>query len=144
MTGDSTADTVASAQTGKNAVENNSLNKKGCSLDPLACREPLIEGGGIRGGGISAKTPTGSKGNVLKVQDGSNKPTTINDRQFSGHALERMQKQGITPSFVDNAIKPENAIKGKVPGTTAYHDKVNNITIKVNENTGRIVTDEFG
>lgn len=81
---------------------------------------------------------------MLKVQEGSNKPTTINDRQFSGHALERMQKQGITPSVVDNAIKPENAVKGKVPGTTAYHDKVNNITIIVNENTGRIVTVDFG
>ncbi|WP_281279610.1 hemagglutinin repeat-containing protein [Yersinia hibernica] len=145
LTGDSTADTVAGAQAGKNAVENNALgNKKGCGLDPLACRDPLIEGGGIRGSGISAKTPTGSKGNVLKVQDGSNKPTTINDRQFSGHALDRMQKQGITPSVVENAIKPENAVKGKAPGTTAYHDKVNNITIIVNENTGRIVTVDFG
>ncbi|MGM7914791.1 VENN motif pre-toxin domain-containing protein, partial [Yersinia enterocolitica] len=145
LTGNSTADTVAGAQAGKNAVENNALgNKKGCGLDPLACRDPLIEGGGIRGGGISAKTPTGSKGNVLKVQDGSNRPTTINDRQFSGHALDRMQKQGITPSVVENAIKPENAVKGKVPGTTAYHDKMNNITIIVNENTGRIVTVDFG
>ncbi|HHG9984187.1 TPA: VENN motif pre-toxin domain-containing protein, partial [Yersinia enterocolitica] len=110
LTSNSTADTVAGAQTGKNAVENNALgNKKGCGLDPLACRDSLIEGGGIRGGGISAKTPTGSKGNVLKVQDGSNRPTTINDRQFSGHALDRMQKQGITPTVVEGAIVPGNA-----------------------------------
>ncbi len=50
LAGGSTADAVAGAQAGKNAVENNNLSKKGCGLDPLACRNPLIEGGGIRGG----------------------------------------------------------------------------------------------
>ncbi len=95
-------------------------------------------------GEISAKTPTGSKGNPLIVPDGINKPTIIGNREFSGHSLDRMQKQGITPTVVDNAIKPENAVKGKVPGTTAYHDKTNNLTVIVDEKSGRVVTVDFG
>ncbi|MDM1545850.1 VENN motif pre-toxin domain-containing protein [Ignatzschineria indica] len=87
---------------------------------------------------VSASTPTGSKGNVLNIPDGINKPTTINDRQFSGHALDRMQRQGITPSTVESAINSQNAVVGKIPGTTAYHDKVNNITVITDTKSGRV------
>ncbi|MBS0057360.1 DUF4258 domain-containing protein [Yersinia sp. Marseille-Q3913] len=93
---------------------------------------------------ISAKTPTGSKGNPLVVPDGLNKPTAIGGRDFSGHALDRMQRQGITSSVVENAISPQNAVKGKIPGTTAYHDKINNVTVITNTKTGRVVTVDFG
>ena len=93
---------------------------------------------------VSASTPTGSKGNVLNIPDGTNKPTTINDRQFSGHALDRMQRQGITPSTVESAINSQNAVVGKIPGTTAYHDKVNNITVITDTKSGRVVTVDFG
>lgn len=32
----------------------------------------------------------------------------------------------------------------KVPGTTAYHDKTNNLTVIVDEKFGRVVTVDFG
>ncbi|WP_244866706.1 DUF637 domain-containing protein, partial [Photorhabdus heterorhabditis] len=93
---------------------------------------------------ISARTPTGSKGNPLNVPDGINKPTTIGNRDYSSHSLDRMQRQGITPTVVENAIKSENAVKGKIPGTMAYHDKTNNLTVIVDEKSGRVVTVDFG
>ena len=93
---------------------------------------------------ISAKTPTGSKGNPLNVIDGSNKPTIINNRDYSSHSLDRMQRQGITPTTVENAIRPENAVAGKRAGTTAYYDGNNNITVITDTKTGTVVTVDFG
>ncbi|MBS9422407.1 hypothetical protein [Photorhabdus caribbeanensis] len=93
---------------------------------------------------ISVKTPTGSKGNPLNVPDGINKPTTIGNRDYSSHSLDRMQRQGITPTVVENAIKSENAVKGKIPGTMAYHDKTNNLTVIVDEKSGRVIIVDFG
>ncbi len=93
---------------------------------------------------ISAKTPTGSKGNPLNIIDGQNKPKVIGNRDYSGHSLDRMQRQGITPSTVENAIRPENAVVGKRPGTTAYYDSKNNITVITDTKTGTIVTVDFG
>ncbi|MDU4176860.1 MAG: VENN motif pre-toxin domain-containing protein, partial [Serratia liquefaciens] len=93
---------------------------------------------------ISAKTPTGSKGNPLNVIDGSNKPTIINSRDYSSHSLDRMQRQGITPTSVENAIRPENAVVGKRPGTTAYYDGKNNITVITDTKSGTVVTVDYG
>ncbi|HFK6081293.1 TPA: VENN motif pre-toxin domain-containing protein [Enterobacter cloacae] len=93
---------------------------------------------------ISAKTPTGPKGNPLNVIDGQNKPAVIGNRDYSGHSLDRMQRQGITPTTVENAIRPENAVVGKRPGTTAYYDNKNNITVITDTNTGSVVTVDFG
>ncbi|WP_429072676.1 DUF637 domain-containing protein [Aeromonas veronii] len=93
---------------------------------------------------VSAKTPTGSKGRPLEVRDGTNSPSIIDARNYSGHALDRMQKQGITPTVVDNVMKPENAILGKRPGTTAYYDAANNITVIADSKTGTVVTVDFG
>lgn len=55
-----------------------------------------------------------------------------------------MQKQGITPATVENAIRPENAIAGKRQNTTAYYDRKNNITVITDTRTGTVVTVNFG
>lgn len=93
---------------------------------------------------ISAKTPTGSKGNPLNVPDGINKPVIIDNLNYSGHALDRMQRQGITPTAVNNAIKPENAVVGKRAGTTAYYDDKNNLTVITDTNSGTVITVDYG
>lgn len=86
----------------------------------------------------------GSRGNPLDVPDGTNAPANIGGRDFSGHALDRMRRQGITPSVVENTITPGNVIGGKVPGTTAYYDSVNHITVVTDTGSGRVVTADFG
>lgn len=93
---------------------------------------------------ISAKTPTGSKGNPLNVIDGSNKPAIINNRNYTSHSLDRMQRQGITPTSVENVIRPENAVVGKRPGKTAYYDGKNNITVITDSKSGTVLTVDYG
>jgi hypothetical protein len=53
-----------------------------------------------------------------------------------------MQQQGIMPSAVQSAISGD-PIVGKVPGTTAFYDPFNDLTVITNSN-GRVVTVDFG
>jgi RHS repeat-associated protein len=89
-------------------------------------------------------TPTGSKGNVLYVKPGTNVAKTINGRNFSGHALDNMQGQGIMPSVVENTIKNYKGIAGKYQGTTVYYNSNNNITVVTDSKSGNIVTVDYG
>ena len=91
-----------------------------------------------------ASTPVGSKNHRMKVPDHTNQPTTIGERDYSGHALDRMQSQGITPSSVENTITSGAKTNGKIPGTTAHYDKVNDMTVITNSDTGRVVTVDYG
>ncbi|QGY33109.1 hemagglutinin repeat-containing protein [Pantoea cypripedii] len=171
MASDSALGAGTGTVAGKNAVENNALSNdeeefeathgnrpvKTYQINPMGPKvldedgEPIKGGGrGILKGGeptesdISAKTPTGSKGNPLNIIDGSNKPVTINNRDYSSHSLDRMQRQGITPTAVENAARPENAVAGKRPGTTAYYDSDNNITVITDTKSGTVVTVDYG
>lgn len=86
-----------------------------------------------------ASTPVGRRGNPLGAVH-PNAPTVIGGRPFSGHAIDQMQARGIFPSAVDNAIRHGTHMPGKIPGTTAVHDKVNRITVILDSVTGRVVT----
>jgi RHS repeat-associated protein len=59
-----------------------------------------------------ASTPVGRLGSPLEVTPGTNAPTTIGGRAYTGHALDRMQGRGLTPSVVEDTI----ATGGKTPG----------------------------
>ncbi|MGK7901952.1 MAG: hypothetical protein AB4352_11150 [Hormoscilla sp.] len=50
-----------------------------------------------------------------------------------------MQKRGIIPSVVENAIQTGIAKPG-TSGTIRYYDSVNKITVAVDTSTGRVVT----
>ena len=86
-----------------------------------------------------ASTPVGRRGNPLGAVH-PNPPTTINGRPFSGHAIDQMQARGIPPTAVENAIQHGNQLAGKRPGTTAYQDVINDITVITDSATGRVVT----
>jgi len=47
------------------------------------------------------------------------------------------------PSVVENATRG-TAIRGKRPGTTAYYDADNNITVITDSASGRVVTADYG
>ncbi|HBE32358.1 MAG TPA: hypothetical protein DD990_13770 [Cyanobacteria bacterium UBA11368] len=93
-----------------------------------------------KSGATYASTPVGRSGSPIEVQRGTNFPTTIFDRQYSGHALDRMQGRGILPSVVENAILTGQDSPGSRSGTTSYYDQVNALTVVINTATGRIIT----
>ncbi|WP_353928955.1 hypothetical protein WJM97_11505 [Okeanomitos corallinicola TIOX110] len=80
----------------------------------------------------------------LDVFPGTNTPTTIGGREYSGHALDQIQGRGLTPSVVENTIQSGQQIPGKIPGTTAYYDSINNVTVITDTASGRVVTDAPG
>jgi RHS repeat-associated protein len=69
----------------------------------------------------------------------SSNGTTIQDRDYSEHALKRMEERGIPPSVVENTIQTGTKGPGNVPGTMTHYDPVNNITAVTNEG-GRVIT----
>ncbi|KVF14464.1 peptidase C39 [Burkholderia vietnamiensis] len=85
-------------------------------------------------------TPTGQSGSPMDIPNGTNSPGAVNGQNYSGHAFDEMQADGITPSVVSNTIENGGQIPGKVPGTTAYYDSVNNITVITDSTTGTVVT----
>jgi hypothetical protein len=81
---------------------------------------------------------SGNRGSPIDVQPGTNPPTTIGGRDYTGHAQDRMQGRGVPPSAVEEAIKngkPE-ASRG---GTTVYTDTKNGVQVVVNAD-GKVVT----
>ena len=95
-----------------------------------------------------ASTPTGQSGSPLNVSTAggvpSNTPSTISGIDYSGHALDQMQSDGIVPSAVQNTISQGQSVVGKVAGTTVYYEPVNNITVVTDSGSGRVVTVSYG
>ncbi|HHT5680348.1 TPA: hemagglutinin repeat-containing protein, partial [Raoultella planticola] len=97
---------------------------------------------------VSATLPMGSKRNQMNqpsnpsYQPVRNQPTTISNREYSGHALDRMQDRGITPSVVENAIKNGNSTPSR-GGTTVHFDPESKVSVVTNE-TGKVVTVKYG
>jgi RHS repeat-associated protein len=89
-------------------------------------------------GDVASSTPTGQRGSPLDVSPGSNKPTNIGGRDYSGHALDRMQGRGVPPSAVEDAIQNGARTPGNTPGTEV-HSGSNGVTV-VTGNGGRVVT----
>ncbi|MGX2975820.1 VENN motif pre-toxin domain-containing protein, partial [Ursidibacter arcticus] len=92
--------------------------------------------------------PLGSKYNQMNqpknpsYQPVRNSATTINGRDYSGHALDRMQDRGIMPSVIENTIK--NGVKSESYGNTSiYVDSVNGVKVVVNTE-GKVITVTYG
>jgi RHS repeat-associated protein len=86
----------------------------------------------------SPATPTGRRGSPMDVSPGTNQPTEINGRTYTGHALDQMQGRGFTHSAVEDAItnatlSEENLHTGV---TIHYGDGIRAVT---NE-TGDVIT----
>ena len=88
----------------------------------------------------------GHRGFELKnphYQSLRNKAAIIQNRSYSGHALDQMQNRGLTPSVIEEAIKRGSYSIGKNPGTTAYYDMANDVTVILNAE-GRVITSSYG
>jgi hypothetical protein len=80
----------------------------------------------------------------MTVASKSNTPTTIGGRDYTGHALDGMQSDGLTPSAIENTISGGVSTPGKVPGTTAFYDPANDVTVITDTSSGRVVTASRG
>ncbi|OED50996.1 hypothetical protein ACH42_00335 [Endozoicomonas sp. (ex Bugula neritina AB1)] len=75
--------------------------------------------------GKSARSPVGRTGQKhdfinLDTPKPRNAPEIIQGRDYSGHAIDRMQERGITPTIVDNAIKKGIKSIGNQPDTLIF------------------------
>jgi hypothetical protein len=85
------------------------------------------------------------KPHYLQQRVNRNMFSFINDRFYSGHALDQMQNRGIPPSVVENTlkigqIKPDVKVKGRLN----YYDRINDVTVITEESCDEIVTTFFG
>ncbi|WP_142285811.1 hemagglutinin repeat-containing protein, partial [Klebsiella pneumoniae] len=82
---------------------------------------------------VSATLPMGSRYNQMNqpknpsYQPVRNQPATISNREYSGHALDRMQDRGITPSVIENVIKNGKSTPSR-NGTTVHFDPKNKVS----------------
>jgi len=68
----------------------------------------------------------------------------VGSKRYSAHALGQMEERGILPSVVENTLNTGARGAGKYPGTSAYYDKVNNVTVIVNDKTKVVITTRKG
>ena len=54
---------------------------------------------------LSRGGPSGRRGSPMIVPGGTNKPTRVDDVDYTGHAIDQMQGIGIPPSAVKDTIK---------------------------------------
>uniref|UniRef100_A0A486XSH0 RHS protein n=1 Tax=Rheinheimera sp. BAL341 TaxID=1708203 RepID=A0A486XSH0_9GAMM len=100
---------------------------------------------GLRAAAKGPRTPVGRSGRSdnfpnPRAPSPRNAPEVINGRSYSGHAIDRMQERGYTPSVVENAL--HNGVKsaGNTPNTMLYTDSVNKLRVVVNSKTGNVIT----
>jgi adhesin HecA-like repeat protein len=98
----------------------------------------------VPGDFTDSATAIGHKGKELQILGGANTKQVLNGIVYTGHALDRMQSQGIMPSVVENAIRNGQKVDGKKIGTMAYYDKINNLTVIMNKKTHSIITVKYG
>ena len=89
-----------------------------------------------------ASAPIGRRGNPIDVAPGTNSPATIGGRQYTGHALDRMQGRGIMPRSVDDVIANSPAVPG-ADGSFIHYSSTNNISVVLNAD-GSVRTVSYG
>ena len=93
----------------------------------------------VKAADVAASTPVGRLGSPLGSIEG-NTPSTIAGRDYTAHALDPMQKRGLTPTVVENAVKNGAQSVGNTAAEIVHHDAVNNVTVVTDAISGRVVT----
>lgn len=82
----------------------------------------------------------GHKGKEIKILHGTNESAVIDGILYSGHALDRMQQRGFTPSVVKHIIETGERSLAK-HGRVKIYSHENNMSIILEGN--KIVTIRF-
>ena len=133
------AGAIASASTTAKTVTDTSVDNKQTASET---------NNGTHSNNLRANDVVGSKHNQMnqpknpQYQPVRNKGTNINGREYSGHALDRMQDRGIMPSVIENTI--QNGVSAPSRnGTTTYYDSINNVKVVLND-SGKVITVTYG
>lgn len=92
---------------------------------------------------VHPSTPVGRRGNHIQVPPPANTKEMIEGRLFSGHALDRMQEQGIPFSAINDAIQNGERFPAR-NNAERFYDRTNNITVIVDKTSGLVITADFG
>jgi hypothetical protein len=125
----------------------------GSHLPPRPGEGILEGGGGVGAGGgptrspstptrrePTASDPVGRRhGRELEIPKGTNPRGTIEGREYSGHALDKMQKSGLSPSAVEHTIHNGVTTTGK-KGEHLHFDPANKMTVITDPQSGRVIT----
>lgn len=112
--------------------EADGIGREGSGEHPTRHQDPTA------GDAPHPSSPVGRKGSPLTVPTGTNSAAMIGGRMYSGHALDEMQSDGITPTVVEDAIARGAVRRG--PTTIVYHGADNNISVVVGNATDAVVT----
>ena len=129
-----------------NGVDPTGLSTIAPGGNPAIGAGPFGMLGGRSGGGYTGSAYVGRVNAPLRNYTNPNSPKprntadAINGRSYSGHALDRMQERGYTPSVIDNAIRNGRSCPDPSRGTTTYTDIANKLRVIVNTSTQNIVT----
>jgi RHS repeat-associated protein len=120
-----------------------------CMANP-ACASAVVLSGGVITKAIldrfmppvvisdgGARVPTGNRGAPIEVKPGTNRPDRIGGRDYTGHAIDRMQGRGVPPSAVEDAIQNGGSLPGRELGTTVHEG--DGVTVVTGPN-GQVIT----
>jgi hypothetical protein len=120
--GDSTGTAIGEGKSGEDLVLAASQDVgrgSGLALMMAVPANAALKSGGAAAGDVPASTPVGRARGPLDVAPGTNAPAEINGIRYTGHALDRMQGRGLTPSVVENTISTGSQTAGR-GGATVY------------------------
>ena len=72
-----------------------------------------------------------------------NSPTSINGRNYTGHAVDQMENRGIPHSAVENTILFGTKSSSRQNSNSIFYEDTNNIKVILNER-GDVVTVMYG
>lgn len=111
---------------------------------PFISRSPILEQYYVplRNAPRPASTPVARRGMEMLTpgQPSQNSPGEFCGRSFSGHAFDRIQGRGLTPSAVLDAIQTGQRLPGRTGNETVYYSAINNLSVVVNAHNGGVVT----
>ena len=100
------------------------------------------EGSASNNGEKDPSTPTGQRGSPMDIPKGTNDPSVIGDREYSGHALDQMQGRGVPPTAVEDTINNGSTHPDKTyPDTRTEHTSQDGrIGVITDTGSGRVIT----
>jgi outer membrane biosynthesis protein TonB len=95
-------------------------------------------------GDKNPSTPTGQRGSPIEVAPGTNQPTTIGGRDYTGHSLDRMQGRGVPPAAVEDAIQNGSSRPDKQypDSRTEHRSPDGRVVVITDTGSGRVITVE--